>query len=63
MRYRLVGLLLTGALGISIAALSSNAHTSKPLARIGYISANIAPAAPSFEAFRRGLQELGWIER
>jgi putative tryptophan/tyrosine transport system substrate-binding protein len=62
MRHRFVGLMLTGALAISIATLPGNAQTSKPLARIGYLSANVAPAAPSFEAFRQGLQELGWIE-
>jgi putative ABC transport system substrate-binding protein len=62
MRHRLIGLMLTGALGISSATLSSYAQTVKPLARIGYLSANVAPAAPSFEAFRQGLQELGWIE-
>ena len=62
MLHRCVEIMLLGALGISIATLSSNAQTSKPLARIGYVSANVAPAAPSFEAFRQGLQELGWIE-
>jgi ABC-type uncharacterized transport system substrate-binding protein len=62
MLHRCVEVMLLGALGISIATLSSNAQISKSLARIGYVSANVAPAAPSFEAFRQGLQELGWIE-
>jgi len=59
---RCVEIMLLGALGISIATPSSNAQISKPLVRIGYVSANVAPAAPSFEAFRQGLKELGWIE-
>lgn len=62
MRRRCVEIMLLGALGISIATLSSHAQISRPLARIGYVSANVAPAAPSFEAFRQGLQELGWVE-
>ncbi len=62
MRHRFVGLILTGALGLSIATFAGNTHTSTPLPRIGYLSANVAPASPSFEAFRQGLQELGWIE-
>ena len=62
MWHRCVEIMLLGALGISIATLSSNAQTPKPLARIGYVSANVAPAAPSFAAFRQGLQELGWVE-
>jgi ABC-type uncharacterized transport system substrate-binding protein len=62
MRRRCVEIMLLGALGISIATLSSNTQISRPLARIGYVSANVAPAAPSFEAFRQGLQELGWVE-
>jgi putative tryptophan/tyrosine transport system substrate-binding protein len=62
MRHRLLGLMLTGALGLSIATFAGNAQTSPPLPRIGYLSANVAPAAPSFEAFRQGLQELGWVE-
>jgi putative ABC transport system substrate-binding protein len=62
MLYRWVEIMLLGALGISLATLSSHAQISRPLARIGYVSANVAPAAPSFEAFRQGLQELGWVE-
>ncbi|HSF32944.1 MAG TPA: ABC transporter substrate-binding protein [Candidatus Tectomicrobia bacterium] len=62
MRHRLVGLVLTGALSFVLAALSSHAQPSKPLAHIAYVSANVAPAAPTLEAFRLGLQELGWIE-
>jgi putative tryptophan/tyrosine transport system substrate-binding protein len=62
MPHRLLGLMLTGALGLSIATFAGDAQTSPPLPRIGYVSANVAPAAPSFEAFRQGLQELGWIE-
>jgi putative ABC transport system substrate-binding protein len=62
MRQRFVGLMLTGALGISIVTFAGNAQPSTPLPRIGYLSANVAPAAPSFEAFRQGLQELGWID-
>jgi putative ABC transport system substrate-binding protein len=62
MRHRFIRHLLTAALGISIATLSGHAQTSKPLARIGYVSANVAPVAASLEAFRQGLQEVGWIE-
>jgi putative tryptophan/tyrosine transport system substrate-binding protein len=62
MRHRLLGLMLTGALGLSIATFVGDAQTSPPLPRIGYLSVNVAPAAPSFEAFRQGLQELGWID-
>jgi putative ABC transport system substrate-binding protein len=60
--HRIVGFMLTGILCIALANFSGQAQTSKRLARIGYLSANVAPAAPSFEAFRQGLQELGWIE-
>jgi putative ABC transport system substrate-binding protein len=56
-----VEILLLGVLGVSSTMLSSNPQAAQPLARIGYVAANVAPAAPSFEAFRQGLQELGWI--
>jgi putative tryptophan/tyrosine transport system substrate-binding protein len=60
--HRVVGLMLTAILSISVVSFSGHAQTSKRLARVGYLAANVAPAAPSFEAFRQGLQELGWIE-
>jgi len=62
MLHRFVGLMLTGVLSTSIATFSGYAQTSKSLARIGYLSANVAPIASSLEAFRQGLQEGGWIE-
>jgi putative tryptophan/tyrosine transport system substrate-binding protein len=62
MRHRLVGPMLVAALGISLAAFSGNAQSPKARARIGYLVANVAPAAPSLEAFRQGLQEFGWVE-
>jgi putative tryptophan/tyrosine transport system substrate-binding protein len=62
MRHCLIRPILTGALSLSIAAFLGNAQSLKALARIGYLSANVAPAAPILEAFRQGLGELGWIE-
>jgi putative ABC transport system substrate-binding protein len=62
MRHRLIRPILTGAISLSIASLLASAQSPKPLPRIGYVSANVAPAAPTLEAFRQGLGELGWIE-
>jgi ABC-type uncharacterized transport system substrate-binding protein len=53
-------LLVTLALGFLAAPLAADAQPSAKVARIGYLS--LAKAAPLEEAFRQGLQDLGYVE-
>src|SRR4051812_8143753 len=56
-----------GAVGAGLVAgcgrLPWQAEAPAKVYRIGYLSPqSLAVTAPRFEAFRHGLQELGWIE-
>jgi putative ABC transport system substrate-binding protein len=60
MKPRQVTFLLMIALGAVLAPLVGNAQAPTKVARIGYLG-NLA-SAPTVEAFRAGMLDLGWIE-
>jgi putative tryptophan/tyrosine transport system substrate-binding protein len=63
MPHRLIGLLVTLALGLLVPPLAANAQRPANVPRIGMLLGNDADAAaPSLEAFRQGLRELGYVE-
>src|SRR3989442_6976858 len=47
--------------GLAATLLPSPAHAQEPLPRIGWLSAGSEPD-PFLEAFREGLQKLGYVE-
>jgi putative ABC transport system substrate-binding protein len=63
MRRSAIGLILTLALGLLLALLAAEAQQPKNVPRIGLLITNSrASESTSFEAFHRGLQELGYVE-
>jgi putative tryptophan/tyrosine transport system substrate-binding protein len=60
MMHRLIGLLLTLALGLLVAPLGAEAQQTGKTASIGYRT-NVVGRNLVEEAFERSLQELGWI--
>src|SRR2546422_10469101 len=48
--------------GLAATLLPSPAHAQEPLPRIGWLSAGSEPD-PFLEAFREGLQKLGYVDR
>jgi putative ABC transport system substrate-binding protein len=61
MTRRLIGFLVTLALGILVAPLASNAQPPGKVYRIGYIAPGTGPNVLT-ETFRRGLRDLGYVE-
>ena len=57
---RLIGLVVI--LSLTLAPLSADAQQAAKVARIGYLSGNLATAPHLPEAFRQGLRDLGYIE-
>jgi putative ABC transport system substrate-binding protein len=57
-----VGGLLTLALGLFLAPLSADAQPSTKIFHIGYLELDPVLRESSFEPFRQGLRELGWVE-
>jgi putative ABC transport system substrate-binding protein len=58
---RLPGVLLALSLGFLVAPLAAHAQQPAKVPRIGILT--LAPSmAPTFEAFRQGLRELGYVE-
>ena len=63
MRCRIIGLIVTLALGIFLAPLAADAQQAEKVSRIGYLGAASPSAVPHLvEAFRQGLRDLGYIE-
>jgi putative tryptophan/tyrosine transport system substrate-binding protein len=66
MTRRLIGLLLTLALGLFVAPLDAVAQPRAKPVRIAVLGLAPAPSAsalpPNLAAFRAGLRELGWVE-
>src|SRR5215813_12620909 len=60
MWYSAVGCIVTLTLSFLAAPLTADAQPSAKVARIGYLS--LVRAAPLEEAFRQGLQDLGYVE-
>jgi putative tryptophan/tyrosine transport system substrate-binding protein len=60
MRRRSFLSLLGGAAAVWPAA--ARAQQRRIPARIGYLSPNLAPSPNQLEAFRRGMNDLGWVE-
>ena len=60
MTRRLIGLLITLALGLSLAPLAAEAQPSPLVSRIGRLTSGHPPAGPdlNLEAFRQGLREV-----
>ena len=53
-------LLIVLVLSLLVAPLAADAQLSVKVARIGYLS--LVKAVPLEEAFRQGLQDLGYVE-
>jgi putative tryptophan/tyrosine transport system substrate-binding protein len=64
MTCRLLGLLITLALGLSLAPLAAEAQPAPPVYRIGRLISGHPPAGPdlNLEAFRQGLRDLDYVE-
>ena len=66
MRFSAVGLLVTLALGLILAPLAAAAQQATKVHRVGRLteSGGNLPSGPdpSFEAFRQGLRDLGYVE-
>jgi putative ABC transport system substrate-binding protein len=61
---RLIGLTAVFALNVFFAPLAVEAQQGGKIYRIGYLgNGNLTTSGPNLDAFRRGLRELGWIER
>ena len=53
---------LAGAAGLLAAPLAAEAQQAAKIARIGYLSPNLAASPHLPEAFRQGLRDLGYVE-
>jgi putative ABC transport system substrate-binding protein len=62
MTRRLIGLLVTLALGLLVAPLASDAQQPKEVPRIGVLAVERPPPAGEIDAFQQGLRELGYVE-
>jgi putative tryptophan/tyrosine transport system substrate-binding protein len=52
----------TTALGLLAAPFAAEAQQAAKVARIGYLSTNLAATPQIQEAFRQGLRDLGYVE-
>src|SRR2546425_4098826 len=62
MRLNTIGLIVTLTLGLLLAPLTANAQPSAKVARIGYLAITGGAGSPLAQAFRQGLQDLGYVE-
>ena len=53
---------LAGAIAFSAAPLAAEAQQAAKIARIGYLTGNLATSLHLQEAFRQGLRDLGYVE-
>jgi putative ABC transport system substrate-binding protein len=59
---RQIGLAVILAIGLALAPLAAEAQQAAKVARIGYMSPNLADWPHTHEAFRQGLRDLGYVE-
>jgi putative tryptophan/tyrosine transport system substrate-binding protein len=59
---RVIGLTVIFTLGLTLASLAAGAQQAAQIARIGYLSPNLATGPHLREAFRQGLRDLGYVE-
>ncbi len=59
---RAAALILTLTLGVLAAPLAADAQQAAKIARIGYLSPNLAASPHLHESFRQGLRDLGYVE-
>jgi putative tryptophan/tyrosine transport system substrate-binding protein len=59
---RLIGLAVVFAVGLVLAPLALEAQQAAGIARIGYLTPNLAANPQLPEAFRQGLRDLGYVE-
>jgi len=59
---RVIGLAVGLAIGLALASLAAEAQQAAKVARIGYMSPNLADWPHTHEAFRQGLRDLGYVE-
>ena len=52
----------SGGAAILVARLAAEAQQAAKIARIGYLSPNLATSPHRREAFRQGLRDLGYVE-
>jgi len=64
MKLRTIGLISTIVLGLLAASLPAEAQEAGKVYRIGYLTwgGSVEPFKPRLNAFRQGLQELGYVE-
>ncbi len=64
MKLRTIGLISTLVLGLLAASLPAEAQEAGKVYRIGYLTwgGSVEPFKPRLNAFRQGLQELGYVE-
>ncbi len=62
MWYSAVGCIVTLTLSFLAAPLAADAQPSAKVARIGYLATTGGAGSPMAEAFRQGLQDLGYVE-
>src|SRR5882724_2622260 len=64
MNVKIVTLIVTFALGLVLACVSSEAQQSAKVPRIGYVTVadDLSSPSPNLQAFRLGLRDLGYIE-
>jgi ABC-type uncharacterized transport system substrate-binding protein len=59
---RLIGLVVVLTLSLTLAPLAAEGQQAAKVARIGYLSPNLATGPHLREAFRQGLRDLGYVE-
>jgi putative tryptophan/tyrosine transport system substrate-binding protein len=59
---RLIGLAVILTVSLVLAPLAANAQQAAKIARIGYLSLDVATSAHLREAFLQGLRDLGYVE-
>ncbi len=57
-----VGCIMTLTLSFLAAPLAADAQPSAKVARIGFLAMTAGAGSPMAEAFRQGLQDLGYVE-
>jgi ABC-type uncharacterized transport system substrate-binding protein len=62
MMIRGVAVIVVFALSLLVAPLAAEAQQAAKIARIGYLSPNLATSRHLREAFRQGLRDLGYVE-
>jgi putative ABC transport system substrate-binding protein len=64
MNVKIVTLMVTFALGLVLARVSSEAQQPTKVPRIGYVTetGDFSSPSPNLEAFRQGLRDLGYVE-